>query len=158
MKRLIVTLFVLILALSVASAQNPLIVKYKGNGVTGGAGMLPSEAYKAKNVVISKLEQDFTAILVEYKQDNSGKYRPKIGWIYLNDINSPRDYIDVSNVQSDYLGTVDLFCINLSFRLRMILRFFGVKCLFKTIGVEYYVDEEGNVISNINYDKFEKFV
>ncbi|MBO7095004.1 hypothetical protein J6V86_02250 [bacterium] len=158
MKRLILTLFVLILALSVTSAQNPLIVKYNGNGVIGGAGMLPSEAYKARDVVISKLEQNFTAILVEYKPNNSGKFRPRIGWIYLNDINNPRDYIDVSNIESDYLGTVDLFCINLSFRLRLILRFFGVKCLFKTIGVDYYVDEEGNVISNINYNKLEKFV
>ena len=158
MKRFLLTLFVLILALSAAAAQNSLIMKYEGNGVYGGAGMLPSEAYKAKDEVVSKLKQNFLVVLVEYAPNKFGKYIPVTVWMYLNDQENPRGYNDVSNLKSDYLDTIDLFCINLSPRLRRILKHKGVKPFLETVGVEYNIDENGDVITPINYDKLEKFV
>lgn len=158
MKQFILSIVILILGISVSSAQNSLIIKFEGNGVVGIAGMLPSEAYKAKDEILSKLQQSFLAFLVESAPNRQGVYKPTVAWIYLNDTKDPRDYHDVSDIESDYLGKIELFCINLSPRLRFILKAKGTKGLFDEIGVKYDTDENGDLISIIDYEKFEKFV
>ena len=158
MKKFLLTLLALILVLSAASAQNSLIIKYEGNGVYGGGGMLSSEAYKAKDEIVSKLQKNFLAILVESGPNRFGTYIPITVWIYLNDPENPTDYNDVSDIKSDYLDTIDLFCIKLSPKLRRILKHKGVKPFLESIGVKYNIDENGDVVTHINYDKLEKFV
>ena len=158
MKKFILSVVMLIFGISVSAAQNSLIIKYEGNDVFGIAGMLPSEANKAKDEIISKLQQGFLAFLVENTPNRQGVYKPTIAWIYLNDTKDPRDYHDVSDIESDYLGKIELFCINLSPRLRFILKVKGTEGFFNEIGVKYDTDENGDIISIIDYEKFEKFV
>lgn len=78
-----------------------------------------------------------------------------IAWLYLNDPMG-RDYPEV-NFKSDYEGIImDLFPLKINRTLKKSLKK-GNKEFFKTLGVEYVV-EDGEVISKIDYDKFEKFM
>ena len=156
MKKFLFTLLVLVLVLPAASAQNPLVIKYEGNGVIGGAGLQPSQAPEAEQDVIARLNENYLPVVVEYKKGLFGKFRPSVAWIYLNTVDDPRGYPETT-IQSDYFGVINLFCINLSFWLRLKLKK-GVNHFFKTLGVEYYINENGEIISTINYNKFERFV
>ena len=158
MNRFLFTILALIVSISVASAQNSLIIKYEGDGMSGLAGMLPSEANKARSEVISKLQQNFLTILVESAPNKYGVYKPAVVWIYLNDTKHPRHYHDTSHIKSDYLGQIELFCINLSPKLRFILKRKGTRDLLNEIGGEYNIDENGYIVSIIDYDKLEKYV
>ena len=158
MKRILFTLLVLVLLVPATSAQNPLMIKYEREGATGGIGILPSQSTEAMDVVVRELKENSYALVLESRQGKDKKYHPRVAWIYLNDIDNPTDFEDASYIESDYLGTINLFCINLSWKLRMILKFKGIKGFFNAIGVEYYIDQNGDVISIIDYDKLEKFV
>ena len=79
-----------------------------------------------------------------------------VAWIYLNDVYDGRDYPEVE-FESDYFNIiVDLFPIKINKELKKRLKK-GCRAFMNALGVEYLI-ENGEVISKINYDKFEKFM
>lgn len=154
MKRFLFTFLILILPISVSYAQNSLIIKYHGNGIIGEAGVLPSQAPEIKQKIIRLLNEDFLPVVVEYKKNLKGKYTPYIVWIYLSDTEI---HPDVSKIQSDYHGKIDLVCIKLSPKLRLKLND-GIEKFFKHIGVQYQTNEFGEVISIVDYEKLQRFI
>ena len=84
----------------------------------------------------------------------------QIAWIYLNTIDDPRGYEgeDFDEIQTEYIElSMDLFPIKINRKLRRKLQR-GYDKFFETIGVEYFIGENDEVISKIDYDKFEKFI
>ena len=78
-----------------------------------------------------------------------------VAWILLNDPMG-RDYPEV-DFESDYFGVIlDLFPLKINKKLKKSLRQ-GNKTFMKMLGIEYLV-ENGEVISLINYEKFEDFM
>ena len=87
-------------------------------------------------------------VVIEYDHD--------IAWILLNDPDNSRDYPE-AHFKSDYFETItDLFPIKINKTLKNSL-IKGNKVFFETLGIEYIIEDE-EVISKINYDKFERFV
>ena len=87
-------------------------------------------------------------VVIEYDHD--------IAWILLNDPDNSRDYPE-TNFKSDYFETItDLFPIKINKTLKNSL-IKGNKVFFETLGIEYIIEDE-EVISKINYEKFERFV
>lgn len=79
-----------------------------------------------------------------------------VAWIYLNDPTNSRDYPE-TNLKSDYFEIItDLFPIKINKTLKSSLKK-GNKAFFETLGIEYVITKN-EVISNINYEKFERFV
>lgn len=76
-------------------------------------------------------------------------------WVYLNDPYGAKDY-PVSNFESDYFETVDLFPLKLTNQLKSCLKK-GNKFLLETLGITYIIND-GEVISKIDYNKFDRFV
>ena len=78
-----------------------------------------------------------------------------VAWIYLNDPLG-RDYPEV-DFDSDYFEIImDLFPLKINKELKKSLSV-GNKKFMETLGVEYLI-ENGEVISKIDYDKFENFM
>lgn len=78
-----------------------------------------------------------------------------VAWIYLNDPLG-RDYPEV-DFDSDYFEIIlDLFPLKINKELKKSLAI-GNKAFMDALGVEYLI-ENGEVISKIDYDKFENFM
>lgn len=78
-----------------------------------------------------------------------------VAWIYLNDPMG-RDYPEV-NFESDYFEIIlDLFPLKINKELKKSLKN-GNKAFIDALGIEYLI-ENGEVISKIDYDKFENFM
>jgi len=78
-----------------------------------------------------------------------------VAWIYLNDPMG-RDYPEV-DFESDYFEIIlDLFPLKINRELKKSLTV-GNKAFMEKLGIEYLV-EDGEVISKIDYDKFENFM
>lgn len=78
-----------------------------------------------------------------------------VAWLYLNDPMG-RDYPEV-DFESDYFEIImDLFPLKINYRLKKDLEK-GNQKFFETLGIEYSI-ENGEVISKIDYEKFEKFL
>ena len=78
-----------------------------------------------------------------------------VAWIYLNDPMG-RDYPEV-DFDSDYFEIImDLFPLKINKELKKSLAV-GNKAFMDALGVEYLI-ENGEVISKIDYDKFENFM
>ncbi len=78
-----------------------------------------------------------------------------VAWLFLNDPMG-RDYPEV-NFESDYFEIIlDLFPLKINKALKKRLKK-GNKEFIEALGIEYIV-ENGEVISKIDYDKFEKFM
>ena len=78
-----------------------------------------------------------------------------VAWIYLNDPLG-RDYPEV-DFDSDYFEIIlDLFPLKINKELKKSLAV-GNKAFMDALGVEYLI-EDGEVISKIDYDKFENFM
>lgn len=78
-----------------------------------------------------------------------------VAWIYLNDPMG-RDYPEV-DFESDYFEIImDLFPLKINKQLKKSLSV-GNKAFMEALGIEYLV-ENGEVISLIDYDKFENFM
>lgn len=79
-----------------------------------------------------------------------------VAWIYLNDIYDGRDYPEVE-FDSDYFNVImDLYPVKINKELKKKLKK-GNKAFIDALGIEYVI-EGGEVVSKINYDKFEKFM
>ena len=78
-----------------------------------------------------------------------------VAWIYLNDPMG-RDYPEV-DFDSDYFDIIlDLFPLKINKELKRSLSA-GNKAFMEALGIEYLI-ENGEVISKIDYDKFENFM
>jgi len=78
-----------------------------------------------------------------------------VAWIYLNDPMG-RDYPEV-DFDSDYFDIIlDLFPLKINKELKRSLSA-GNKAFMEALGIEYLV-QDGEVISKIDYDKFENFM
>lgn len=78
-----------------------------------------------------------------------------VAWLYLNDPMG-RDYPEV-DFESDYFEIImDLFPLKINNHLKKDLEE-GNQKFFETLGIEYSI-ENGEVISKIDYEKFEKFL
>ena len=78
-----------------------------------------------------------------------------VAWIYLNDPMG-RDYPEV-DFDSDYFDIIlDLFPLKINKELKKSLKQ-GNKAFMETLGIEYLV-ENGEVLSIIDYEKFENFM
>lgn len=76
-------------------------------------------------------------------------------WVYLNDPYGGKDY-PVSNFESDYFETIDLFPLKLTNQLKSCLKK-GNRFLLETLGIRYII-KDGEVISKIDYSKFDRYV
>ncbi len=79
----------------------------------------------------------------------------KVAWIFVNDPDNGRDYPEV-NFKSDYFEMLDLFPLKINRTLKKRLKI-GNKEFLETLGIKYLV-KNGEVISEIDYDRFEKFM
>jgi len=78
-----------------------------------------------------------------------------VAWLFLNDPMG-RDYHDV-DFESDYFEIImDLFPLKINKELKKSLKL-GNKAFMEKLGIEYLV-KNGEVISKIDYEKFENFV
>lgn len=101
-----------------------------------------------RDEMCSLIKQGGFPLIVEKDKD--------VAWIYLNDPEGARDYPGV-NFESDYFEVImDLFPIKLTKKLKNALKK-GSKNFITTLGIAYVVEDD-EVISRIDYKKFEKFV
>lgn len=78
-----------------------------------------------------------------------------VAWLYLNDPYTPRDFPE-SNFESDYFDIImDLFPLKINKDLKRKLKKSN-KAFIDALGIEYLV-ENGEIISRIDYDKFERY-
>jgi hypothetical protein len=140
-----------------AFCQSSLMLTYQGHGATAGIGTQVSQIALLKDEMVERISHGFLPIVIEGNQE--------IAWIYLNTVDDPRGYEgeDFDGIQTDYEELfMDLFPIRIDEDLKKLLnkQRGGYKQFFKTIGVEYLDPQKtnGEIVSKINYDKFDKFV
>lgn len=153
MKRLLIVLMLMVAIEPFASSQHTsLMLTYQGNGVTAGIGTQAQQIPLLKNEMVERISNGYLPIVIEGDK--------QIAWIYLNTIDDPRGYEgeDFDEIQTEYIElSMDLFPIKINRKLRRKLQR-GYDKFFETIGVEYFIGENDEVISKIDYDKFEKFI
>ena len=151
MKRLIVLMFMVAIGPLASSQHASLMLTYQGNGVSAGIGTQVPQIPLLKDEMVERISKGYLPIVIEGNK--------QIAWIYLNTVDDPRGYEgeDFDEIQTEYIElSMDLFPIKINKKLRRKLQK-GYDKFFETIGVEYFM-ENGEVISKIDYDKFEKFI
>ena len=133
-----------------SSQHTSLMLTYQGNGVFAGIGTQPQQIPLLKDEMVERITKGFLPIVIEGDEE--------IAWIYLNTIDDPRGYEDDSDeIQTEYIElSMDLFPIKINKKLRRKLHM-GHDKFFEAIGVEYFIKND-EVISRIDYDKFERFI
>ena len=107
----------------------------------------PADIMSLREEMESLIKDGSIPIVIECDKD--------VAWIFLNDPMG-RDYPEV-NFESDYFEIIlDLFPLKINKELKRSLKQ-GNKAFMEALGIEYLV-ENGEVISLINYDKFEDFM
>lgn len=107
----------------------------------------PAQIFSLREEMESLIREGNIPIVIEYDRD--------VAWIFLNDPTG-RDYPEV-NFDSDYFDVIlDLFPLKINTELKKCLKA-GNKAFMDTLGIEYLV-KNGEVISKINYDAFERFM
>ena len=108
----------------------------------------PAQIFSLREEMESLIKEGNIPIVIE-----CGK---NVAWIVLNDPDCGRDYPEV-DFDSDYFEIIlDLFPLKINKKLKKSLKA-GNKAFIDALGIEYVVSE-GEVISKIDYDKFEKFM
>ena len=152
MKRLLVVLMLMVAIEPFASSQHTsLMLTYQGNGVLAGIGTQSQQIPLLKDEMVERISKGYLPIVIEGAEE--------IAWIYLNTIDDPRGYEgdDFEEIQTEYIElSMDLFPIKINKKLRRKLHK-GYDKFFKAIGVEYSTEND-EVITKIDYDKFEKFL
>lgn len=134
--------------------QTSLMLMFQGHKATKGIPVY--EIPLLKDEILECIPNGYMPIVIE------GNY--EIAWIYLNTVDDPREYVgeDFDEIETSYIELYnDLFPIRINETLKELLtrkRYGGFKKFFKTIGVRYSNDDNGEIITKINYDKFEPFV
>ena len=152
MKRLLLVLMLMIaIGQSASSQHTSLMLTYQGNGVSAGIGTQISQIPLLKDEMVERITKGYLPIVIEGDKE--------IAWIYLNTIDDPRGYEgeDFDEIQTEYIElSMDLFPIKINKMLRRKLQR-GYDKFFEAIGVEYSIEND-EVISKIDYDKFERFI
>jgi len=138
-----------------SSQQTSLMLTWQKVGeVVKGIGTPVSQIPLLKDEMVECISNGYLPIVIEGDRD--------IAWIYLNTVDDPRGYEGEDfEIQTNFIElSMDLFPLKIEKRLMRKLRLGheNYKRFFKAIGVEYDEDENGEIISRINYKKFEKFV
>ena len=108
----------------------------------------PAQIFSIREEMESLIKEGNIPIVIECDRD--------VAWIFLNDPDGGRDYPEV-DFDSDYFETIfDLFPLKINTELKKCLKA-GNKAFMDTLGIEYQV-KNGEVISKINYDAFERFM
>ena len=107
----------------------------------------PADVQFLREEMESLIKEGNIPIVIESDRD--------VAWIFLNDPMG-RDYPE-ANFESDYFEVIlDLFPLKINKELKKSLNN-GNKAFMEALGIEYLV-EDGQVISKIDYDKFENFM
>lgn len=107
----------------------------------------PKEISQLRNEMAFLIKKGNFPIVIEEKKD--------VIWIYLNDPYGGKDYPTIK-FESDYFETIDLFPLKLTKQLKNHLKK-GNKFLLETLGITYLIKND-EVISKINYNKFDRYV
>ena len=108
----------------------------------------PAQIFSLREEMESLIKEGNIPVVIECDRN--------VAWLYLNDPDGGRDYPEV-NFQSDYFEIImDLFPLKINKELKMALKL-GNASFMEILGIKYQV-ENGEVVSKIDYDKFENFV
>ena len=137
-------------SLALSQQKSSLLLTYQGNGSYLGTGIQSEDVPLIREEMGNLIKKGYTPILVE------GDW--EVIWLYLNDPYTPIDSIEI-DFESDYLDTIqDLFPIKPSKRIKKILsKKWDKKKVMDVLGIRYLVEDD-EVISLINYKKFEKYL
>ena len=148
MKNLVYLLLAIFVAtLSITNHSNKLVLSCQGT----------QEFTRSKfnNEQISLLREEMASLIKEGNFPILIEGNRNVAWLYLNDPLG-RDYPDV-DFESDYFDVImDLFPLKINHQLKKNLKK-GNREFFEALGIEYLI-EDGEVISKIDYEKFEKFM
>ena len=151
MKRIqIVYLLILMGCVSIDAQSHPkmaLLLLCQGNENFCRDNPRPAQIFSLREEMESLIKEGNIPIVIECDRS--------VAWLYLNDPNNGRDYPEV-DFQSDYFEIIlDLFPLKINQKLKKKLKE-GNKSFIQALGIEY-ITFNGEVISKIDYDKFENF-
>ena len=130
------------------SQYTSLMFTYQGNGVFASIGTKTQQIPLLQEEMVERISKGYLPIVIEGNEE--------IAWIYLNTLDDPRGYEDL-DVTTDYIELeMYLFPVKINKKLRRKLHS-GYKTFFETIGVDYSI-ENGEIVSHIDYSKFEQFI
>lgn len=125
---------------------NPIVLTYEGNEIVLMENPRNEESLFPQREMESLIRKGESPIIIEVNRD--------IAWIYLNDSNG-KDYPE-TNIKSDYFEIIwGVFPIKMNKTLKNSLKR-GNKAFFETLGIEYII-KNNDVISKIDYGKFDRF-
>ena len=147
------TVFLLMLMVSIVSIarsypKKALLLSCEGNENFCRDNPRPAQIFSLREEMESLIKEGNIPVVIECDKD--------VAWIVLNDPVGGRGYPEV-NFKSDYFDTIlDLFPLKINQTLKKKLKD-GNKAFINTLGIEYVVSQ-GEVISKIDYEKFEDFM
>ena len=147
----IILLMILMGCVSIVAQPHPkmaLLLSCQGNENFCRDNPRPAQIFSLREEMESLIKEGNIPVVIECDKD--------VVWIVLNDPVGGRDYPEV-NFESDYFDTIlDLFPLKINKTLKKKLKE-GNKAFINTLGIEYLVSQ-GEVISKIDYKKFENFM
>jgi len=127
--------------------EKALLLVCQGNEEFTRDNPRPADVIFLREEMASLIKEGNFPIVIECDRD--------VAWLYLNDTLG-RDYPE-ANFDSDYFDIIlDLFPLKINKELKKSLSV-GNKAFMDALGIEYLI-EDGEVISKIDYDKFENFM
>ena len=141
----------MILVGSLAFAQEKsLLLTYQGEGAYSGIGIQSEDIPLLRDKMINLIKEGRTPIVIE------GDW--EVIWLYLNDTYDPRDWVEI-DFESEYSDEIqDLFPIKTNNKIRKILKKkWDNNKLMETLGIRYQIEND-EVVSIIDYEKFEKYL
>ena len=151
MKKLLLILLVIMVASAMSAPQRrhnkELLLTCQGKETFSRDNPKPADIQFLREEMESLIREGNIPIVIECDRD--------VAWIFLNDPMG-RDYPEV-DFESDYFEIIlDLFPLKINKELKKSLRQ-GNKAFMEALGIKYLV-ENGEVISLIDYEKFENFM
>ena len=151
MKKLLLILLVIMVASAMSTPQRrhnkELLLTCQGKETFSRDNPKPADIQFLREEMESLIKEGSIPIVIECDRD--------VAWIFLNDPMG-RDYPEV-DFESDYFEIIlDLFPLKINKELKKRLKI-GNKAFIDALGIEYLV-ENGEVISKIDYEKFENFM
>ena len=150
MKKFITSLLMILVASLAYPQERSLMLTYQGNSFYMGYGLQSQDLPFIRERMGNLIKQGYTPILIE------GDW--EIIWLYINNPHNPVDYIDM-DFESEYSEAIsDLFPIKTNRKLKRALKkWWNNKRVLEILGIKYQVEND-EVISVINYKKFERYL
>ena len=146
-----IILMILLGCVPISAQSHPkmaLLLSCQGNENFCRDNPRPAQIFSLREEMESLIKEGNIPVVIECDRN--------VAWLYLNDPDGGRDYPEV-NFQSDYFEIImDLFPLKINKELKMALKL-GNASFMEILGIKYQV-ENGEVVSKIDYDKFENFV